>query len=929
MTAKSTRDHPIIAAMNKGHFAGPIMGSYRLGLQNQTVLIPHAARSHYQLDQKGSPKSGNVQPCLGISETAKFCRTYDHLSTISELSETEHDTNVGLPSVSRLCIDTKCRHDPPNIRLTERNEIIQKIYPGSILQVCGPPMTGKSTIVTQAIDDMREIEGYRSASNNGRIIYHPILCRGLLTLQDILSAVMRKLKPGTFNGNIEWDVGYVLQEIQFILQLCGSHHNVFVFHKCELLRTSGRDHEFLIFLSQLVNTFMSLNFKLSVVFTTYKKFPISGRSTEYVDVGMFTDQWDIFTLLQYYAPGVHVSEYVYICDKFLCLPECVIRLAEEYLVKDAYHPTPEQLEKIVCCDVNFHALIFEKRVAEVVEWLPKDDVELLWQFCFSLDVTFTEEYLREVYLAVNGSQKVFTWQFLLGRLKDNHIIREIKGSARLAVHPLVIYFCQTSCVKVTMTIADQSCSAYTNFIGRVLKAAEASMKLHGKRGQVYGCLAEEWPHIRGVLQRAIQCTTGTFEAFLRVGVQARRVIVTCFPQEAKLFYKSLYESSKMFGTPQQTAVMEGFLAIVYTFGQGIDWRFAERHIDSAIETLKEQGPVFFYKWALRRKAIFLNRQSRYQESLKYFRLAKHVTRCDSRRDPDDPIQVSELQENEDDVTAEIYEAEPLIQCSKRKHLTQIKGMLINLLNDIEDRCPNHPYLEVLLLNLGLIEERVSNDLDEILWWYKRSYEVRSYLEKIVPQNMLVALQLMAKTLSEKGQQDQSEKYLRKSLQISQAYAWVHNDTASALTFLGEVQFKQKHFYDAFESAVEADDIFQKSCKSHQFRLNVIMNLVHYRTLLRQQMVLSRSNDHRSLNPNLVKTAEDYVQYLLDVGSTMTEHLTLEGHHYMMSAHEHGMLLHWGNSTKQFEAYKKSLIKYVQDNPCVQKIIMSDKDFEKK
>ncbi|CAL1547346.1 unnamed protein product [Lymnaea stagnalis] len=257
------------------------------------------------------------------------------------------------------------------------------IYPGSILQVCGPPMTGKSTIVEQ-------VKGHRSASNRGAIIYHPILCRGLISLQDILSAVMRKLKPGTFNGNIEWDVGYVLQEILSLLELCSSHHNVFVFHKCEHLRTSGRDHEFLIFLSHLANTFMSLNFKVSVVFTTYKKFPISGRSTEYVHVGMLTDQWDILNLLKYYAPGVHVSDCVYICHKFLCLPECVIRLAEEYLVKDTYIPTPEQLEKIVCCDVDFHALTFEKRVAEVVQWLSKSDVELLWQFCSSLDVTFTE-----------------------------------------------------------------------------------------------------------------------------------------------------------------------------------------------------------------------------------------------------------------------------------------------------------------------------------------------------------------------------------------------------------------------------------------------------------------------------------------------------------------------------------------------------------
>ncbi|CAL1547345.1 unnamed protein product [Lymnaea stagnalis] len=911
----------------QGRFGSNITRSPRLGLQNQNLSMSFpTVPSHHQTPQKGLSTSNHVQPSLGISETAMLCRTYDHLSTISEISETDNDTHVRLPSLSRLCIDTKCRRDPPNIRLTERNEIIQKIYPGSILQVCGPPMTGKSTIVEQVIGDIRR---HAVSANHGAIIYHPIMCRGLICLHDVLSAVMRKLKPGTFNENIEWDVGYVLQEIQSLLELCSSHHNVFVFHKCEHLRTSGRDHEFLIFLSQLVNTFLSLNFKVSVVFTTYKKFPISGRSTEYVHVGMLTDQWDILNLLQYYAPGVHVSDYVYICHKFLCLPECVIRLAEEYLVKDTYHPRPEQLEKCVCCDVDFHALIFEKRVAEVVQWLSKGDVELLWLFSSSIDVSFTEDHLREVYLALNGSQKLMHWTLLLGRLKENNIIRDIPVSGRLAVHPLVIYYCQKSLNKNILAIAEQSCSTYTNFMCRILKTADCSMQLHGRKGQVYGCLAQEWPHIRGIMQRAIHCNTGTFEAFLRVGVQARRLIITCFPHEAKHFYKSLFESSKMYGSARQTAVLEGCLALVNTFGQGINWQLAERHIDSAIETLKEQGPVFFYKWALRRKAIFLNRQSRYQESLKYFRLANQVTKCDDPMDPNDPIRVSELQESEDDVTAVIYETTPMIFGGQKHHHKKAKLMLTNLLKEIDDRCPSHPYLDVLLLNLGLIEERGSKDLDGALCWYKRSYEVRSYLEKIVPQNMLAALHFMALTLSNKGELDQSEKHLRAALEISRSYAWVHNDTAIALTYLGEVKLRQRQFYEAFQSAVEADEIFQKSCKRHLFRLNVIMNLVHYRTLLRQQMALSRGYDHRTMNSNLMKSAEDYVQYLLDVGSTMTEHLTLEGHHFMMSAHEHGMLLHWGNSTKQFEAYKKNLIKYVQDNPCVQEIMMSDKDFEKK
>ncbi|CAL1543955.1 unnamed protein product, partial [Lymnaea stagnalis] len=106
--------------------------------------------------------------------------------------------------------------------------------------------------------------------------------------------------------------------------------------------------EFLEFLTKLSKFWLSAGFMVSVVFTTYKKFPISGLNTGLVEVDMLMDPIDIKALLEHHAPGVDVTGYIKICQMFLCLPEAVIRFAEEYLVDDATRSSPEDLKQRVC-----------------------------------------------------------------------------------------------------------------------------------------------------------------------------------------------------------------------------------------------------------------------------------------------------------------------------------------------------------------------------------------------------------------------------------------------------------------------------------------------------------------------------------------------------------------------------------------------------
>ncbi|CAL1543948.1 unnamed protein product [Lymnaea stagnalis] len=811
------------------------------------------------------------------------------------------------------------RHEfGPNIRNDIHNSIRSSITKlGTITQVCGPPMVGKSTLVDQAIQELQESQ---PNSQHDGFLYHSFMCKGLATLQDILATVMATIRQGrTFSTSSNtYTEAFVLSQIQSLLMRCEKHHHIFVFHKCESVRTSGRDHEFLTFLKKLSKFWWSAGFMVSVVFTTYKKFPIAGSNPGHVEVDMLTDPIDIKALLEHHAPGVDVTGYIKICQKFLCFPEAVTRFAEEYLVDDATRSSPEHLEKRVCLDADFHSLIFDKRVTDVEGWLPKPDLELLMYFGSSVDSTFTEENLIEVLKKQMDVYRFDQWvQVLLKRLKDNYVFRAVYDNGnRLAVHPLLVYYSKIAKTQGTLVIKDQSCNSFTVFVSHVLKNAEKNILLHGKKGQVYGCLAQEWPHVRHVLELAINCTSGTYDAFLKVAVHGRRLVTACFPNESKDFYKALFISAKQYGSPQQQAVLEACLGHITACGIGINWKLSEKHLDSAIETLKSVGPVHYYKWALARKANILQRQGKNQEALKYFMKIKEVSNYDIPGEVDGILKISEQQEEQDKLTTEILATLPMIFLGDNE---KARDRLHILLNELDSRCPNHPELSILLNNIGLTMQRGNKDLRGALEWYQRAYIQRSYLEKICPEDLVVPLNNIGMCFARLNQLERGKRCLEKALEIQLERGGAHYNTALTLAHLAELSIKKQNFMEAYEKALEAEEILKKIAKQHDCRLRVLNSLVHYRIIIRQLNLTTAE----TTTARFVKSAEDFVDYMLELVSSMQ--LSDEGHHDTMAAYEHGMILKWGNSREKFQQYKNEYLLFVLENEWVRDLMFSKKD----
>lgn len=175
----------------------------------------------------------------------------------------------------------------------------------------------------------------------------------------------------------------MVTEIRTSLNQGGQY--LLVFEKCEGLKAS--ESEFLSWVEALAGLWRVHHIKVGIVLTTYKRFRITGSDVRLLEVGVLTDADDISTLLQDTAPGLSVDQFIPVCRRSLCLPECVVTLAKESMAKkslaiqclanDETRLSAEREEPIVSTDSTVLSAVFVPRLLDVETWISHDDLQLL------------------------------------------------------------------------------------------------------------------------------------------------------------------------------------------------------------------------------------------------------------------------------------------------------------------------------------------------------------------------------------------------------------------------------------------------------------------------------------------------------------------------------------------------------------------------
>ncbi|CAL1543949.1 unnamed protein product [Lymnaea stagnalis] len=185
--------------------------------------------------------------------------------------------------------------------------------------------------------------------------------------------------------------------------------------------------------------------------------------------------------------------------------------------------------------------------------------------------------------------------------------------------------------------------------------------------------------------------------------------------------------------------------------------------------------------------------------------------------------------------------------------------------------------------------------------------------------MVVLLNNIGMCFARLNEFERGKRCLEKALEIQLQRVGVHYNTALTLAHMAELSIKQRNFLEAYEKSLDAEKILKKITKQHDFRLRVLNSLVHYRIIIRQLNLTTAE----TTTGRFVKSAEDFVDYMLELGSSIQ--LSDEGHHDAMAAYEHGMILNLGKSREKFQEYKNEYLVFVLNNAWVRDLMVSKND----
>ncbi|KAK6968428.1 hypothetical protein BgiMline_028300 [Biomphalaria glabrata] len=740
-----------------------------------------------------------------------------------------------------------------SIRQAEKDEIKAAMRTGQIVQLHGPPMVGKSVLIEQVIDEMQT----NGTSNN--VVHYSIDCKALKSFTEFLQRTFLS-QESTSANNLTSARGLtstlVLDKIRSVLKADPSRRHIFVFHKCEALRMSGNDHEFLKFLDCISRLSASENIKVNVIFTSNVKFPTTGRDIEDVHLRMLTDDLDVESLLRHYSQCKSAMvNHVRICQRVLAFPAGIIQFSKTFLNTASTH-SAQSLIPLITSDPEFLSSIFQRKLEEAtrMRWLDDRDLAFIARCRPVFLRTYTQEMLHEM---LGPQVSTMERERYLRRLRERHVLVDTHDLNRLIFHPLVTYLCMTYSGSLRYGIRQNQSSLLTR--------SDGNMNITGRDLQYFS----HWSEIRTLLHKAVpQPRDGSLDALCKVGVTAGKVIIVVFAEkDASHLYNNLMKYSTRLEASKDLDLV-------------LDWQLAESFLDSKL-ALKKKSQLHFFKWTAIQEVYEMLQRQDYNEKI--------IDEVDKENES-----LQHFTETEDDnnntateyhVTDSMsdYHCPQICTESPVDDLYSLFDTLHDTQTDDSHQCPSQR------IKPNQVED---TDLRKALKCYKKSLELRRYTGDITPYIMCVPLDNLSSLLFQLSQGGSlTDDHLHKALEILSETNWHFCD--QVLT-LDPITRKHKYF-QAFECLLQALSSLTERNQFDDYTSTFLLDLAHLR------FVMEDVSQTGVGAPHLNKSAEDFLQDIVSIRES-PPHAGFDFHSNYLSACVHGMVLHLRNSKREFDKY---------------------------
>ncbi|KAK6195889.1 hypothetical protein SNE40_001224 [Patella caerulea] len=403
-------------------------------------------------------------------------------------------------------------------------------------------------------------------------------------------------------------------------------------------------------------------------------------------------------------------------------------------------------------------------------------------------------------------------------LKQNSIISTISSNStlRMCLVPNIESYVRNVLVH-RVTYDDVARLKFVTFFGEVLSRANNELFITSQQ-TVYGYLRDDWLNLEQVLKEAIHCTDKTFDAFFKVAVGAKNLLVKCFPEEALLFYQTMVNVSELYGSTNNIAVLRAGLGRAITHTKGDDLEKAMTLLNGALEVLKDCGVSDTLIDLMRDMGFNYYKRGYYQEALN----------CCTNA-----LELANEMELNIGLTNQIIAVRSLLAIQQifLGNCKKAKELLFETLDLAYQYAPFHLSIAIMINSLGILFER-SGDDEYAMKYYRASLIERRKYEDMAPADLVITLNNVGMQYSKRGLHRQGLTYLEEAYSIRQRLGYFDFNTALTLWHMGRVNMLLCDLPRALNLLNEALQIYNKCTKHHSVHIHVRLVLGHCYVLLK-------------------------------------------------------------------------------------------------
>ncbi|XP_060071205.1 uncharacterized protein LOC132551114 [Ylistrum balloti] len=383
---------------------------------------------------------------------------------------------------------------------------------------------------------------------------------------------------------------------------------------------------------------------------------------------------------------------------------------------------------------------------------------------------------------------------------------------------------------------------FTKFFCRTLQDIDHRVYVHG-RENVLNHLHADFDNVRQLMQQTMHCTEEIFPLLMQVVVSAEEVFTVCFSnQEVERFYESLMAAASVFGTARERALILWLMAQnsnPYGKDKANNMDVLEL-CKAAVRILHLEGPSYHLAAI---KGLMGQTYNRIGNARNGHRLLSEALAMLAGIERSVMVTRREVALLSHLAISEVY-----LENHSNSERTVDRGLHIAC-----RETPHHPAIAVMLNTMGLMWENSGRSHVNALQYYKWSLKERRKHSYFKEENLVPALLNVSLQFVRTGRYSDALSNLEEAMEIRKRFGWINHFTAVTLWYSGVVYMQLGNFSRALDTIQQAFKILEMCTPQHPAIFGVGAGIAHCHLAMKDEYNARRAFSQIIAKYHTIKT----------------------------------------------------------------------------